>query len=233
MRRLSILAPLALVVGLGALPLAARSPIVTAMPGMPVSEEDLLRSAILVFERATGGPAAVIPRAVMMRARAIAVVPAAMRDGALYYGVGVMSGRGGLEGWTPPAVFVFQGAVPVNLEASEIDFVLIAQTLRGLDDFAAPRTMGALTRPIAPGPFEHELAPGRRSDIVAYMQFADYFAGVTVNDWELAERPASNARLYGRAYSTDDILRGAGFFHAPKDARQWCQALAAYYRATS
>jgi hypothetical protein len=43
----------------------------------------------------------------------------------------------------------------------------------------------------------------------------------------------SNAVLYGRPYSTDDIVRGAGFFHTRGPARMWRDALAAYFREMS
>ena len=43
----------------------------------------------------------------------------------------------------------------------------------------------------------------------------------------------SNAVLYGRPYSTDDIVRGAGFFHVPASARRWRETLARYFRKMS
>ncbi len=55
----------------------------------PTSLEDkLLRDATLVFQRAVGTPSEAIPASVLMRARAIAVFPAAVKDGAHYYGQG-------------------------------------------------------------------------------------------------------------------------------------------------
>ena len=68
---------------------------------------------------------------------------------------------------------------------------------------------------------------------MAYMQFGDFFAGVTVNDWIVSELKDANARLYGRAYSTEDIVRGAGFFHLPPAARSWRNAIVAYFRELS
>jgi lipid-binding SYLF domain-containing protein len=65
------------------------------------------------------------------------------------------------------------------------------------------------------------------------MQFGEYFAGVAIEDWEVSEQRSSNQALYGRPYSTEDILRGAGFFHLPKMARLWREAIADYFRAMS
>ena len=65
------------------------------------------------------------------------------------------------------------------------------------------------------------------------MQFEHYFAGVAVDEWIVQEMKASNAVLYGRPYSTDEIVRGAGFFHVPRAARTWREALTNYFREMS
>ncbi len=86
---------------------------------------------------------------------------------------------------------------------------------------------------MAAGGLGHERPLGVNADLVAYVQFDSYFAGVAVNDWIVQEMKASNARLYGRPYSTDEIVRGAGFFHLPQAARMWRDALASYFREMS
>ena len=104
-------------------------------------EDERLRSATFVCRRAVDPPAAAIPASVLMRARAIAVFPAA----ALHDGQGVVSARGArVDDWTPPAIVAFEGA-----------------------------------------------------------------------------------------YSTDEIVRGRGFFHLPYAAHLWRDALAAYFREMS
>jgi hypothetical protein len=65
------------------------------------------------------------------------------------------------------------------------------------------------------------------------MTIGHYRAGVTIDDWVLHDMMASNAVLYGRSYSTDDIVRGAGFFHNRGPVRNWRNALAAYFRQMS
>lgn len=202
----------------------------TASATSPVSTEDeLLQNATLVFSRAVNTPAAAIPAAVLLRATGIAVIPAAMKDGARYHGKGVMSARGARpDSWTPPAVISFEGGIPLNLEASTLDFVIVAQSRRGLDCLTQARYASAHT--IAAGALGHNTPPGMNGDLLAYAQFDDYFAGVTIDQWVLQEMTTSNAALYGRPYSTDDIIRGAGFFHLPTTARRWREALAEYFR---
>lgn len=199
----------------------------------PISiEDELLQNASLVFSRAVHVPAAAIPAAVLMRATGIVVVPAAMNDGDRYRGKGVMSARGARpDVWTAPAVISVEAGIPLNLESSTLDFVIVAQSRRGLDYLTQPRY--ASDRAILAGALGHNTPPDMTADLLAYAQFGKYFAGVTIDRWVLQEMTGSNQVLYGRPYSTDDIVRGAGFFHLPPAARMWREALAAYFREMS
>ena len=78
------------------------------------------------------------------------------------------------------------------------------------------RTTSTTAHAIAAGAARAQFAVRINADLLAYMQFENYFAGVTIDDWVIQEMTASNAVLYGRPYSTDDIVRGAGFFHIPR-----------------
>ena len=196
-------------------------------------EDELLRKATLVFEHAVGTPAAAIPAAILMRAKAIAVMPAAVKDGTRFYGHGIVSARGArADDWTPPAVIGFEGAIPLDLETGAADFVLVAQTQRGLDYFVQGRFRSTATHSIFAGPTGH--APMRiNADLLAYMRIGNHLTGVTIDDCVLQEIRESNAVLYGRPYSTDDIVRGAGFFHIKGQVRLWRDAIAAYFREMS
>jgi lipid-binding SYLF domain-containing protein len=198
------------------------------------SEDELLRNATLVFEHAVETPAAAIPVDVLMRATAIAVIPAAVKDGTRFYGNGVVSARGARAvHWTPPAVFAFEGEIPLDLETGTADLILVAQTQRGLDYLLQDRVRSVATPSIAAGPLGHTTPMRINADLLAYMKIENYLAGVTIDGWVLHEMRESNAALYGRPYSTDDIVRGAGFFHARGAARRWRDALAAYFREMS
>jgi lipid-binding SYLF domain-containing protein len=215
--------------------LAGLSLAATTSATSPAShEDDLLRNATLVFERAVESPAAAIPASVLSRATAIAVIPAAVRDGVRLYGDGVVSARGGrADNWTPPAVIAFEGAILLGLETGTADLILIAQTQRGLDYFVQGRVQGTTTEVIVAGPLRHETPVRTNADLFAYMKFGQYIAGITIEDCALHDLAASNAVLYGRAYSTDDIVRGAGFFHNRGAIQLWRDALAAYFREMS
>ena len=200
------------------------------------SEDDLLRSAMMVFERAVDIRAAAIPASVLIRARGIAVFPASAEEASRYSGVGVLSARGANPGnWTPPAIITLTGALPgdLALETHAVDFVVIAQTMRGLDYLSQERFAMPLIAPIVQGPHGHDTDVRLDADLLGYMQFGDYFAGVTIREWTISEAKSWNAQLYGRPYSTADILGGAGFFHLPPAARAWRNSLRDYYKELS
>ena len=197
-------------------------------------EDELLGNATLIFQRAVDDRAAAIPASVLMRAYAIAVFPHMVKDEARYLGEGVMSVRGANPSyWTPPAVIALEGAIPLDLESRTVDFVLVAQTRRGLDYLIADRFVSPVVFPIEPGPLGRDTRARLNADLLGYMQFGNYFAGVTIGDWTISELKPSNARLYGRPYSTAEIVRGAGFFHLPPAARAWREAVLDYFREMS
>jgi lipid-binding SYLF domain-containing protein len=201
----------------------------------PMTDEDaLLTSATLVFTRAVNTPAAAIPIAALMRASAVAVVPGAVKDGKRYYGKGIVSVRGARpDTWSPPGVIAFEGSIPLDLDSAIINLVVIAETRRGMDYLTRPRVSTAEALAIAAGALGHNSPMRIEADLIAYMQFDAYFAGVTIAEWGLNEMTESNAVLYGRAYSTEDIVRGAGFFRMSSSARVWRDALAGYFREMS
>jgi len=197
-------------------------------------EEELLRSATLVFQRAVDERAAAIPASVLFRAQGIAVFPQSVKDGVGYSGQGVFSARGANPSvWTPPAIVALTGAIPLELESLTVDFILIAQTPRGLDYLMQEGFANPVPFPMVPGALGHESHVRIDADLVAYMQLGDYFGGVTISDWTISESRAANARLYGRPYSTADFVRGAGFFHLPPAARAWRGTITAYFREMS
>jgi len=197
-------------------------------------EEDLLYNATAVFQHVAVQAVPAIPASVMLRAHGIAVFPRTVLNGARLAGNGVMSARRAIPTeWTPPAAIAFEGVIPLELESPEADLVLVAQTQRGLDYLVQGRLANPVVAPIAAGVLGTDTPARLHGDILAYMRFGNYFAGVTVSDWSIRELKADNALLYGRPYSTEAIVRGAGFFYLPPAARAWRNAIAAYFREMS
>ena len=198
----------------------------------PAAPDELLRNATLVIRRALDTSSAAIPASIMARARGLAVFPAARTDGGMYYGLGVMSARGANPlRWTPPAVLNFRGAIPIDLDAASVDFVFVALTSRGLD-YITDQMLPVPMR-IHPGPLGQDTREQMAADVVGYLEFGDYFAGVSVENWTIVGMSSANQQLYGRPYSTDEMVRGAGFFNPPPASRAWLEALADYFHETS
>ena len=86
---------------------------------------------------------------------------------------------------------------------------------------------------IHPGPLGQDTREQLAADVVGYLEFGDYFAGVSVDNWTIVGMSSANQQLYGRPYSTDEIVRGAGFFNPPPASRSWLDALAGYFHETS
>lgn len=228
MKRLLPLAVLAFLSSLAWLPMGSAS--TTNLS--PMLQDELLGKATLVFQRTVDSPSAAIPAAIMHAARAVAVVPAARRDGERHYGMGIVSARGAdPQDWTPPAVVAFQGTIPVNLEVDAVDFVLLALTPRGLDHLsqAQPRVAPGS---IFPGPIRQNTRVAIDVDLLAYMQFGDYLAGLPIEEWSIVGMKSANALLYGRPYSTKEILSGTRL-RVPRTAQAWRNALVAYFREMS
>ncbi len=109
----------------------------------------------------------------------------------------------------------------------------MAQTQRGLDYFLQGRVRNTATLSAVAGPLGHDTPVRIHADLFTYMKVGNYLAGMTIDDCVLQEIRESNAVLYGRPYSTDNIFRGAGFFHIKGPIRMWRDALAAYFREMS
>jgi lipid-binding SYLF domain-containing protein len=215
---------------------AGRTPLETTAasdPRPPSPADETIRDATLVFRHLVDTPSPAIPASIMMRARAIAVFPGASSDGGVYFGAGVMSVRDAFgSGWTVPAMLFFRGGIPARLEASSVDFVIVSLTRRGLNYLTQEEFLPLETR-IHPGPLGHDAPEDLSADLVGYMRFGDYFAGVSIEDVLIVGTPSANQDLYGRPYSTSDIVIGAGFFNPPAAARDWRNTLAAYFRKMS
>ncbi len=67
-----------------------------------------------------------------------------------------------------------------------------------MDNGSCPRRLFWVRMALALG---HDTRVPMNADVVADVQFADYFAGISVREWSIAEAPEANGRLYGTPYS--------------------------------
>lgn len=150
-----------------------------------VVPDEILRNAQLILRRTLEVPSTAIPAQVMVRARAIVVVPGARTDGEMYYGLGVMNTREDDPlRWTPLNVINFRGTIPVDLDAANADFILVALTPEGEASLTQGLPLPGSVR-IHPGPLGEAWSEGLDADVVGYMAFADYFGGITIDNCTL------------------------------------------------
>jgi len=182
-----------------------------------------------VFRRVLDTPSPAIPSSIMDRARALVVVPGARAEGRTYYGLAVLAvaetdgGR-----WAPPAITAFRGSIPMEIPSTKVDFVVIALSATGTDRLTRSN-MVPVAQQLDAGPLEEDAREALDADLVGYMQFGDYFAGVPIDDWTLITMRGANEELYGRPYTTIDLLH-RGLLTVPVAARPWQQAIDDYFR---
>jgi lipid-binding SYLF domain-containing protein len=201
----------------------------------PSAEEVLIRAATRIFQRAMDAPSAAIPSAAMARAQAIAVIPGARNDGAYSAGNGIVSARRGLRNdgpqWSAPAIITYDGQMTPTLDVGTLDLILVAITPRGLAYLSDDETSFTAANVIQPGPLGQDARINTNTDVLAYMQFGDYFAGVTLEQWSVCAAPFANERLYGKPLNTKTVFRGE--LSVPALAQAWRNALAAYSKESS
>jgi lipid-binding SYLF domain-containing protein len=204
-----------------------------SMPSAPVAESpspetELISNATLILQRAVDVPSAAIPASVMFRAKAVAVFPGAITDGAAYCGPGIVSARDDSSfEWTAPAGVTLQGSIPPRLDVDALDFVLVALTPGGVARLSGRATGSLGPYAVAQGPLEQNAGAVIDADLVGYMQFGDFFGGVMVSDFTINEMKGANARIYGHPYGTADVFRGG--FTVPVFAQAWRNALSRYF----
>jgi len=203
---------------------------VSSIASIPLPfEEQLLHQAAAVLARVLDTPRPAIPQSVLARARAVVVMPGVKGDwpagSRSLDGTGVLSARGAArEHWSPPAIVGMRGAIAAKFDIDRLDIIVIAQTARGLDALLAESRWLPGSVMIAPGPVDEGEASD--ADLVGYVRFEHYFAGVAIDQWTIESLKDANAVLYGKGYSTESIVQGLGFFQLRPAARAWRNTLA-------
>jgi lipid-binding SYLF domain-containing protein len=203
-----------------------------ASAASPSSEDTLISGATQVFRRLAETPSTAMPAVVMRHAKAIAVIPGALQFGNTVSGTGIVSARGrdSLD-WSLPAAIEFQGKLNPPLDVDSPDLILVALTARGVQLLSEGDRMESALGTLSRGPLE-DADFDSTADVVAYVQFGDFFAGMAIDDSSICDAPIVNTRLYGMAYSVRDVFHLAGI-GASQAVEEWRAALSSYFRQTS
>jgi lipid-binding SYLF domain-containing protein len=203
-----------------------------ASAASPSSEDALLSGATTVFRRVAETSSTAIPAVVLRHAKAIAVIPGARHYRDIVSGTGIVSARGldSLD-WSLPAAIEFQGKLNPPLDVDSSDIVLVAVADRGVQLLTNGDGMENVFETLPRGPLD-DMNFDSNADVVAYVQFGDFFAGMTTDDLSICDAPIVNTRLYGMAYAARDIFHLAGT-KASYAVEEWRAALSSYFRQTS
>jgi SH3 domain-containing YSC84-like protein 1 len=200
-----------------------------ALPAAAQREEtERLRNAATVMRQVFGMPDG-IPKDLLDRAECVIVVPS-VKKVALgiggSYGRGAMTCRGGatFEGpWGPPSMFALEGAsFGFQIGGTSTDFVLLVMNEGGAESVLGSKVKLGADASAAAGPKGRSAGAATdivmRAEILTYSRARGLFAGVSLEGSTLRADNDANIRLYGRALTPRDIVRG-GEVAVPQEAR--------------
>jgi lipid-binding SYLF domain-containing protein len=156
-----------------------------------------------------------IPIKLLERARCIVVVPDMKKAAFL---VGGQYGRGFAMcrvpgSWSAPApVRLTGGSFGLQLGADSTDIVLLVMNERGLERLLSDKVSLGLDVNVAAGPVGRDANADTdallHAEILAWSRSRGAFAGVALNGTVVEHDKSEAQKLYGRAWSNREIIRG-------------------------
>lgn len=190
---------------------------VAPMMGRPADSARRLADAASALSRIVSAPERRIPEALLERAHCIVIVPD------LEVGAFVVSGRAGhgfvvcrrvaQAGWSAPAAIRIEGGrIGFQVGGSVADLVMLAMNAdsgdRWLDTKYGLGTDGAVEAgPVGPT-LSALTAAQTRADVLTWSWSNGRLSGVALEGATLRRDLDENVTLYGRRFTTRDIVRG-------------------------
>lgn len=181
-------------------------------------EADRLRNAATVVRQIFGMPDS-IPKDLLDRAECVIVYPSVKK---FAMGIGGSYGRGAItcrsgerfDGpWSAPAMFALEGAsIGFQLGGQSTDFVLLVMNESGAESVMSSKVKLGADASAAAGPKGRAAGASTdivmRAEILTYSRSRGLFAGVSLEGSTLRSDDDANQRVYGKALSARDIVRG-------------------------
>lgn len=176
-----------------------------------------LKTAGTVFTEIMKTPDRAIPQELLESSQCIVIVPG-MKKAAFFvggnYGAGFMLCRqaSGL-GWSAPAgVRIEGGSVGFQIGVSETDIIMLVMNKRGAEKLLSSKfTLGA-DASAAAGPVGRTSSADTdaklHAEILSYSRSRGAFAGISLDGATLRPDEDSNAELYGRKLTNEQIVMG-------------------------
>jgi lipid-binding SYLF domain-containing protein len=198
--------------------------------------ERLRKATAVLSEMASGKQDTDIPRAMLARARAVAVFPQVKKGAVIVggrHGQGVMSVKRLADGrWSPPAFFtVGGGSFGLQLGGQVLDLVLIVMSEKGIESLLKSETTLGGDVSLTAGPKSlHEAANtdgSFKAEIFSYARSTGFFAGASFEGATVQPDGPAIRALYGTSADSRDVLLG-GRYAVPAAGRPFVNVLTTY-----
>lgn len=177
-------------------------------------ELERLESARTVFEEIMDAPDNAIPRAILEKAEAVAIIPNTVKAGFIFgghRGKGVISARNDSGDWSQPAFLTLTGgSFGLQIGGQTVDLVLVIMNRKGLEkllknEFKFGGDASAVVGPVGRDA-EATTDLYLRAEIVSYSRTRGLFAGVTLKGSTIKADRDANERFYGYPYGSGQIV---------------------------
>jgi len=186
-----------------------------AWGGDKEKDEETLKNAAAVLQETLNGTN--VSPGVLAKANCVLVLPGVKKGGFIVGGSGgrgAMSCRAGEKfdgNWSAPAMYSIGGAsIGLQVGGSSTDYVLLVMDEKGVEAVLQDKTKMGSDATAAAGPSGATTASSSvgGADILTYARAKGLFAGVSLEGATLHQDGDANKRLYGKAISAREIVRG-------------------------
>jgi len=216
----------------------------TLMIHAQAAEAERVKKAAQAFTEIMSVPEKGIPKTILEKSEAIAVIPGTIKGGlgiGGHHGKGILSVRNRETGtWSNPAFLTLTGgSFGAQIGAQDLDLVLVVMNKAGIDNLLKNEFKIGGDASVAAGPVGRAAEASTdiqlRAEILSYSRARGLFAGVSLSGSAIREDEDANQRFYGRALRNADIVSGkpstvgtTGKVSAPEAVAAWRQVLSKY-----
>ena len=207
--------------------------------GLAIAQHDeleRLENATAVFEEIMQAADNAIPRAILEKAEAVAVIPNTVKAGFIFgghRGKGVISARNEQGQWSRPAFLTLTGgSFGLQIGGQSVDLILVVMNRRGLEkllqnEFKFGGDASAVVGPIGRDA-EATTDLTLRAEILSYSRTRGLFAGITLKGSTITADRDANERFYGYPFGSAQLVleREAATPHDADAVATWRATLA-------
>jgi lipid-binding SYLF domain-containing protein len=185
--------------------------------GLAIAQHDeleRLQNATIVFEEIMGAPDSAIPRAILEKAAAVAVIPNTIKAGFIFgghRGKGVISARNEQGEWSTPAFLALTGgSFGLQIGGQSVDLILAIMNRRGLEkllqnEFKIGGDVSAVVGPLGRDA-EASTDLTLRAEILSYSRTRGLFAGITLKGSTIRADRDANERFYDYPFGSGQLV---------------------------